>query len=227
MKRKESRVCQKCLAVRPALDFRDRRGMCDYCRMAKEWLCRDCQVLKPRKAFPDHGRVCRECKAINLRLQREEPEVRARHLSEARKWAQENQQRVTRNQALWYLKNRDAILGGLKTQRMLEPERLRLRSWRSIYGPTHAEWYRKQLEIQHNRCAFCRRTAEESRTKLHSQLTTDHDHAFARKDPAGWRRLLCARCNAGYGYFGEDSEALDKAAKAALADAARRTDKAA
>ena len=70
---------------------------------------------------------------------------------------------------------------------------------RRKYGVT-PEDYQRMLKEQDGRCAMCKRY-------FGDQLVVDHCHRTRRV-----RRLLCRGCNIGFGFFGEDANALRAAA---------------
>lgn len=64
--------------------------------------------------------------------------------------------------------------------------------------------YEKMLEAQNNKCLICGTT--ESKTLLHPWLCVDHCHQTGKI-----RGLLCSKCNAGLGYFEDNTEFLQNA----------------
>ena len=70
------------------------------------------------------------------------------------------------------------------------------------YGVTE-EWYENQLAAQGGGCWICGAT-ESGNGK--PRLSIDHDH-----DTGAVRGLLCAWCNRGIGYFGDDADKLRRA----------------
>lgn len=65
------------------------------------------------------------------------------------------------------------------------------------YGLTF-EAYTKLREKQQDRCAICSREQK--------RLNIDHDHLTKQV-----RGLLCRKCNYGLGFFGDDTQLLEKA----------------
>lgn len=71
------------------------------------------------------------------------------------------------------------------------------------YGMTLAD-YDRLLESQEGKCAICERVPGQS---LHKRLYVDHDH-----DTKVIRGLLCYRCNASLGQFGDNIEGVMRVA---------------
>ncbi len=64
------------------------------------------------------------------------------------------------------------------------------------------EEYQLLWDAQSGRCASCNKTEEEN----NKRLAVDHNHATGRN-----RALLCAKCNAGIGFFNDNPDLLEKA----------------
>ena len=64
-----------------------------------------------------------------------------------------------------------------------------------VYGLTRAE-YAAKVQAQDGRCMICGEVPVHAKF---SGLVSDHDHQTGQN-----RDLLCANCNAGLGFFGED-----------------------
>lgn len=77
-------------------------------------------------------------------------------------------------------------------------------SSRARYGVTDEE-VGAILAAQDDRCAICRRQASED-----TPLVVDHDHALGPVR-AAVRGLLCRRCNAAIGLFGDDPASMRRA----------------
>lgn len=71
---------------------------------------------------------------------------------------------------------------------------------RTMYGITSTD-YAALLDRQDNRCAICRRSAEE--INMDRRLSVDHDHATGAV-----RGLLCHPCNSAIGLLQEDPAVL-------------------
>jgi hypothetical protein len=67
----------------------------------------------------------------------------------------------------------------------------------------HRELYAQIFEIQNGLCAICR-----CRPELKKRFCFDHDHKTNQI-----RGLLCTRCNAGIGYFRDNTNALYSAVR--------------
>jgi Autographiviridae endonuclease VII len=81
------------------------------------------------------------------------------------------------------------------------------------HGLTMAD-YDRTLAAQDGRCAICRRDTPLGRGRWH----IDHDHVTGE-----FRGLLCNNCNRGIGFFGDDPEVIEAAARyIAAARRARR-----
>jgi hypothetical protein len=76
---------------------------------------------------------------------------------------------------------------------------------RDRYGLTPDD-FNAMLAAQGGRCAICRKEPSGS-GKTMATLRVDHDHGTGAV-----RALLCHRCNAGLGMFGDDSAMVFKAA---------------
>jgi hypothetical protein len=76
----------------------------------------------------------------------------------------------------------------------------RKETWRRIaYGVT-TEDYQRMLKEQNGACAICKQQSDET-------LGVDHCHATGKV-----RGLLCHKCNAGLGFYDDDSNRLREAA---------------
>jgi hypothetical protein len=62
-----------------------------------------------------------------------------------------------------------------------------------------ADWYSRQLSIQNNACAICKRKTNGKR-----KFCIDHDHVDGRV-----RGLLCGKCNLLIGYSNDDVSILE------------------
>jgi len=71
------------------------------------------------------------------------------------------------------------------------------------YGLTPVD-YAAMLDAQGGRCAICGEEAERTARRL----SVDHCHATGKV-----RGLLCRDCNVGLGVFGDEAEALRRAAE--------------
>jgi hypothetical protein len=80
------------------------------------------------------------------------------------------------------------------------------RALRRTYGMSLEEYERKSVE-QNNLCAICFKpeTTKGPNGKIR-RLSVDHSHLTGRN-----RKLLCAACNAGLGWFQEDVLRLQSA----------------
>lgn len=98
-------------------------------------------------------------------------------------------------------------------QRNKEPLRIN-----RLGGEAHIKWRTEQFLRQDGRCAFCSVPETNIKHRQTTMFVTDHDHAYDRRDPRGWRRLLCPNCNALYGFAREDAHTLRAALAASLDD---------
>ena len=73
-----------------------------------------------------------------------------------------------------------------------------------LYGPGAAQYKREQLERQGGRCAICRIDEPGGKRDWH----LDHNHNYPKRDPRGWRGVLCNGCNTGIGLLGDSIERL-------------------
>ena len=64
------------------------------------------------------------------------------------------------------------------------------------YGPGAHDWKMQRLAKNGYRCGWCRTDEPGGKGAWH--LHHDHDHD--RKDPTGWREVLCFHCNIGEGF---------------------------
>jgi hypothetical protein len=74
--------------------------------------------------------------------------------------------------------------------------------------------FEERLEKQNGGCAICGKT-HSGRSYGSGQLLVDHDHKCCIKRSCGKciRGLLCVKCNAGIGFFGDEPEMVLKAYK--------------
>ena len=91
--------------------------------------------------------------------------------------------------------------------KLKDPERNYARTLSTRYGITLDDYY-EIVAVQGGRCAICRKTPQEARTKglTVRRLSLDHDHETGRV-----RGTLCSDCNVALGLFGDDPEILMKA----------------
>jgi hypothetical protein len=89
--------------------------------------------------------------------------------------------------------------------RVQNPERharsVRQRALRTKFGIDIAA-YDRLMELQRGVCAVCEQTCSTGK-----RLAVDHDHVTGKV-----RGLLCRRCNAALGMFGDVPEMVEKAA---------------
>lgn len=71
------------------------------------------------------------------------------------------------------------------------------------YGITDAE-FKAKLASQGGVCAICRCTEPGGR----GDWVLDHNHDFDKRNPAGWRGVLCVRCNVMVGMSRERASTL-------------------
>jgi len=93
-----------------------------------------------------------------------------------------------------------------QAQERLERQRLRPIK-KPSWSKAAAERYNMMFSQQGGICAICRR--QETAKGIHGRirrLSTDHCHNSGQI-----RGLLCGRCNAGLGYFQDNTESLKKA----------------
>lgn len=108
-------------------------------------------------------------------------------------WARKNPEKHRENVKRWQRENRD------KTKEMLRRSRLRVK-----YG-IEPEDYDRMLAEQGFACAICHKPETQSKD---GRFHVDHCHST---DVV--RGLLCDRCNVGLGSFGDDPDALVRAAE--------------
>jgi hypothetical protein len=136
--------------------------------------------------------ACREAERLYNAARRELPEVRAKALARAKRYAARYPERRAASAAKWRFKNPEACAAGSRRR----SERFRLK----MYGLTREQW-KAALAGQGGKCAICQRA--DNRT-----LSADHDHATGEV-----RGLLCRRCNLGLGCFQDSPSALCAALK--------------
>jgi hypothetical protein len=120
-----------------------------------------------------------------------DPKYRAKRNKANRAYRKEHREEINALQRLKWSTDPDYRARG--TARSAEGHR------RRNYGMTLEDYYRMVNE-QDGRCAMCKRYFGEA-------LRVDHCHRTGRV-----RRLLCHGCNVGFGFFGEDANALRTAA---------------
>lgn len=64
------------------------------------------------------------------------------------------------------------------------------------------------LAEQDGRCAICGEPPDPNGVRASSRLHVDHDHTTGEN-----RSLLCTRCNQGLGYFRDDPDLIEAAAR--------------
>jgi Recombination endonuclease VII len=103
-----------------------------------------------------------------------------------RAWRDANPDKTKAYQAKWQITNRDRRKVARRT---------------SIYGKGSQEHREAQIKKQHGCCAICDRPFKSSK-----DTHFDHNHLTGQ-----WRGVLCRKCNAAFGLFGEDTGTLRKA----------------
>ncbi len=156
-------------------------------------VCNRCGEEKGASAFFSHhdardGRdylsaACRPCTAARLK-----------------EWRAANRDRHNANQSTYHAANRDKR-NARKREIFTDPAvKARVRGLRreATYGVT-VEQYNEMLERQNGVCAICRSPETMTYKGTIRFLGVDHDHVTGRV-----RGLLCVKCNAALGMFGED-----------------------
>ncbi len=98
-----------------------------------------------------------------------------------------------------YVKNKPRILKVVKMYRIRNPD-VQLKSQLKLLYGLSLEEYKEMLISQEGKCFICKGNNKRKR------LFVDHNHNTGKI-----RSLLCAACNAGIGYFKEDTSLLNKA----------------
>ena len=150
--------------------------------------CSKCKEIKPVAEFypsktTKQGLMshCKPCHSNSM--------DRRKRLAYYKEYRTKYREKMKAMQMLWYQK---------KSRE--DPTAWKDRSLRKRYGITLAD--RDMLKLQQEGlCAICRLPDE-----LGRELHVDHDHATGKV-----RALLCNNCNAGLGYFRENSEIMVRA----------------
>jgi hypothetical protein len=141
------------------------------------------------------------------------------YLERQRLWREKNPDKCRAFKQAYVAKNRAAVNAKNRAYRKKHPERVReyvrkcqrapaqkkktdAKRIERVYGLT-LEAYAVMYASQNGQCVICSRPFEVAKRKPH----VDHDHATGRV-----RGLLCTRCNAGLGMFGDNVSAMLKAA---------------
>lgn len=135
---------------------------------------------------------------------------RAANRVAAKRWAQNNKERVSAAARAWQLRNPEKVRENAKRwrqnwtpeQRDLYLGRQRERTFKQRYGLTLAD-YKDMLVKQGGHCVLCSRTPEQER---YGRLNVDHCHETGRV-----RGLLCTPCNHALGMLGDNVAGLQKA----------------
>lgn len=129
--------------------------------------------------------------------------VKERQAKAAAKYAATHPERVARQKADWYEKNRIKEIARNKKYRAEKPEVDRRGHLRRKFGLT-LEQYDDMLKKQGDVCAICKGRP----TGRWKSLAVDHSHATGKV-----RGLLCYHCNLTLGYGRDSAAILEKAAE--------------
>lgn len=103
--------------------------------------------------------------------------------------------------------------GLLSWCKLCHRRKVALRQRTARYGIT-PEQYQAMLDAQGGVCAICGKPETTAQNGVVKELGVDHDHRCCPHQGSCGRcirGLLCARCNAGTGNFGDTAEAVGKA----------------
>lgn len=192
--------CPRCGEDKPLTDFRaDARrkdGRAYYCIPCKSDVDRDyyrghAEAVKFRVG--QYYAAHRDAIATDLAERRRgDPEWRAKKAASEKRWRERHRDRARETNRRWYAN------GGLAKTRIAYVTRL--------YGIT-IEAYTDLLAEQGGVCAICHQPETTlTRRGFPRAMHVDHDHTTGAV-----RGLLCARCNAGIGMFGDDPARLGTA----------------
>lgn len=117
-------------------------------------------------------------------------------------YVEDNKDRITSRQAIWYQENSERLLAQQTTYRNANADKVRngKRQWGYRMSP---EQYQAMFDAQEGKCRGCKR----SDVPLH----IDHDHDCCPEIPTCGncnRGLLCDRCNRGIGFVYENPDTL-------------------
>lgn len=118
------------------------------------------------------------------------------------KWSESDKERNREYTRKYRIKNKDALNEKDRTTYPARVDKRRASNVRRKYGITWEE-YERMLTEQAGACAICSRTDPGRRKGV---MLVDHCHATKKV-----RGLLCHRCNAALGMFGDDPEVIKKA----------------
>jgi len=167
-----------------------------------KFTCVRCGETKTRDAFyrraAKKNGLCSYCKVCTYRQSSEwakQNPGRVRSTRIAHRAA--NHKYILAKERLYYQENKERLDAYKRKHSKNNPHLLFAQRIRRKYG-IGVDDYNSAALIQDGKCALCRRGD--------ARLVIDHDHKTGR-----FRGLLCVRCNAAMGTFGDSVEGLQKA----------------
>jgi hypothetical protein len=121
---------------------------------------------------------------------------RGKILQKNRLWSKDNRKRVNSLARKNHLKNRISRNAAQRRWAQSHPEAIKNRRYKTLYG-LNLKFVEEQKIKQRNRCLICSHQKE---------LFVDHNHRNGK-----FRGLLCRKCNAGLGMFGDSIKNLEGA----------------
>lgn len=164
-------------------------------------LCKDCGELKSLSEFSKHPtnkdrhqQKCKKCCAVYQK-----------------NWLVTNRESNLIKQKAWYAANRDKQKVHSAAWQKANPEKfkqyMRKVKLKQRYGLS-VEQFDEMVQQQRGQCVICGTSEPGNRFNKPGRWYVDHCHATGKV-----RGLLCAKCNAGLGFFGDDPVRLLKAAE--------------
>jgi hypothetical protein len=114
-------------------------------------------------------------------------------------WRRVNLERDKARQKAWHLANLEKEKARSKAWALANPEKIRAHQLARVNW-TLEEYNRAEKE-QKGRCAICQQKSDKT-------LHADHNHENGKR-----RQLLCGKCNRALGYFDDNIERIESAAR--------------
>ena len=165
-------------------------------------ICLSCNIEKSLNDYRNHKRgkygkesSCRACRnKYKIELLNRNPNYKARHKENNKKWRKNNKEYVKYQYREWKLKNKKYLEEYYKKYNANRGDRYKLyqKGKRLMKYWPELDWaeclikYEELLELQNHSCAICKK----HKSEFKNSLAVDHNHKTGKI-----RAALCYRCN--------------------------------
>lgn len=197
--------CSKCKEIKNILQFNKTKKE----KSGYQYCCKQCQAISNKKWYDkNQNKICLKAKEKYL-LNSESQKI------SQKKYYQNNIKKIRLKNSIWKKLNckkinennrkryhQNSKLGVMKSRKwqMKNIDKVKNYKLKNTYNISLEE-YNKLLELQNGVCEICKlpETVIHHVTKQAKQLAVDHNHTTGKI-----RKLLCARCNTGMGFFNDN-----------------------